>query len=423
MGKSLLWTALSADRVDHSELQQVIQVHFPTASQPGLREIVYPGDNPYAIKLVYANTDQLTDIEAGELLTPELEKKLSRAVTEALLKPAGYRVHRQVFFADHKLAGSWRYRDWFQLVPVSATAPQLDCVFGDHPFIMEVRVAASPDPRITNLRAGRAMREISLLLGGLAESSIHGLSPRAFCGSWVMLPGEARQSAYLYPAYPSPTPPSSDDFSASDARAPVFPSLDLFGIFGGNAGQPFCIPAELAETIDRYLLLDAESRERVLRACYWVQRANRSFMESFSQSFLAVITVAETLMETGTEICPKCGQNQYKLRSSFATFLDSYVPIDQLTTRHSGHPCSFRERLKALYDSRSKITHGSDLSGRDGLAGGFVPGANTEDSDLRALLRIMPLAVGAWLKGREASGLASPGAVSRGIGRAKPDCT
>jgi hypothetical protein len=422
MGKSLLWTALLADQVDHSELQQVIQGHFRTASQPGLREIVYPGDNRYAIKLVYAKTDQLTDIEAGELLTSELEEKLSRAVKEALLEPAGYRVHRQVFFADQKLAGSWRYRDWFQLVPVSATAPQLDCVFGDHPFILEVRVAASRDPGILNLRAGRAMREALLLLGGLAESSIHGLSARTFCGSWVTLPGEARQPAYLYPAYPSPAPPSSDDFAAPDARAPVIPSLDLFGIFGGNAGQPFCIPAELAETIDRYLTLDAESRQRVLRACYWVQRANRSFTESFSQSFLAVITVAETLMETGTEICPTCGQNQHRLRSSFATFLDSYVPIDQLTTRRAGHPHSFRERLKALYDSRSKITHGSDLSRRDGLAGGFVPGANTEDGDLRTLLRIMPLAVGAWVREAD-SGLASPGAVPRGIGHAKQDCT
>src|SRR5579862_7058954 len=110
--------------------------------------------------------------------------------------------------------------------------------------------------------------------------------------------------------------------STRPERPPVIPSHDLFGIFGGHAGQPFCIPGELAETIDRYLALDAEARDRVLRACYWVQRANQSFTESFSQSFMAVITVAETLMETGKDICPACGQNQYRLRSSFAAFLD-----------------------------------------------------------------------------------------------------
>ncbi len=403
MGKSHLWTELSADKVDHSELQQVIQRHFPSASQPGLREIVYPGDGPYAIKLVYSKDDQLENIEAGALLTPELEDKLVDSVKKALLEPAGYRVHRQVLFADHKLTGSWRYGDWFQLLPVPPSAPQLNCVVGDHPFTLEVRIAASADPFVTLLRAGMAMREAVLLLAGLAESSIHGLPARGFYGYWVNLPGQALQPAYLYPAYPAPAPFTFDDFSAPGEPAPVIPSRDLFGIFGGHAGQPFCFPGELAETIDRYQTLDPESRDRVLRACYWVQRANRSFTESFSQSFMAVITVAETLMETGKDICPACGQNQYRLRSSFAAFLDAYVPLDQLTARLFGHPQSFRERLKALYDSRSKITHGSDLSGRDGWGGGFVPGANTEESDLRTLLRIMPLAVGAWVRGRVTS--------------------
>jgi hypothetical protein len=37
------------------------------------------------------------------------------------------------------------------------------------------------------------------------------------------------------------------------------------------------------------------------------------------------------------------------------------------------------------------------------MAGGFVPGANTEESDLRTLLRIMPLAVGAWSRGKAIS--------------------
>src|ERR1700733_13410062 len=87
-----LWPTLHADQVDHAELQQVIQRHFPSASQPGLREIVYPGEDPFAIKLVYAKTDQLSAIEAGPLLTPEVEEKLSRAVAEALLAPAGYKV-------------------------------------------------------------------------------------------------------------------------------------------------------------------------------------------------------------------------------------------------------------------------------------------------------------------------------------------
>jgi len=52
-----------------------------------------------------------------------------------------------------------------------------------------------------------------------------------------------------------------------------------------------------------------------------------------------------------------------RLRSSFARLLDTYVPLAQIT--RSGYAASpaFRERLKQLYDTRSQITHGSDLRG------------------------------------------------------------
>lgn len=159
MGKNL-WDVLSAGQVDHGELQHIVLGHFPSASQPALREIVCPGDEPHAVRFVFSKADSLVAIEAGPSLTPALEKRLHEAVTRSLLTTAGHRVHRQVFFADHRLTGSWRYRNWFQLMPVPPAAPQLDCEMGDHPFILEVRVTASSDAGITNLRANRAMREV-----------------------------------------------------------------------------------------------------------------------------------------------------------------------------------------------------------------------------------------------------------------------
>ena len=127
--------------------------------------------------------------------------------------------------------------------------PQLDCVFGDHPFVLEVRVTTSPDPLITSIRAGRTMREVATLLAGFVEGSIHPLVIRPFYGCWVTLPGEERQPAYLYPDYPTPDAPSSDDFSPPGTLAPVVALRDLFGLFGRTAGHPLCIPAELTETL------------------------------------------------------------------------------------------------------------------------------------------------------------------------------
>lgn len=397
-----LWHVLAADRVDHDELQHVIQRRFPSASQPGLREVVYPGESSYAVKLVFSKDDKLTRIEAGALLTPELEQRLRAAVTDALLTTAGYRVQREVFFADHKLTGSWRYRDWFQVVPVPAAAPQLNCLIGDHPFVLEVRVLASSDGSITNLRARKAMREVLLLLAGLVEGSMHPLVARPFYGSWVRIPAQGGNTSYVYPHYPSVVPTWADDFSAPGMLAPIVPSLHLFGLFGRTAGQPLNIPTELTNALDRYQGLDPEHRDQVLRSCYWVQRANTSFLESFCQSFLAVVTVAETLMATNDlRICKTCGQHQYGLRGSFAQFLDDYVPLDQLTSMHSGETRRFRERLKHLYDTRSAITHGGDLRGRDGAAHHFTPLGNRDDDDLRTLLRVMPFALGAWLRSQD----------------------
>src|SRR5580698_5889666 len=93
-----LWSALAADRVDHFELQRVIQTHFASASQSGSHEIIYPGGERWALKLVFSKSDALIDIEPGVLLTPELEQDLSEAVAAKLLVNDGLRIFRRVFF-------------------------------------------------------------------------------------------------------------------------------------------------------------------------------------------------------------------------------------------------------------------------------------------------------------------------------------
>ncbi len=79
-----LWDVFAADRVDHADLQHIIQRHFRSGSQPAKRVVIYPGDEPHAIKLRFAKDDRLTHIEAGPALTPETEAAIIRAITDAL---------------------------------------------------------------------------------------------------------------------------------------------------------------------------------------------------------------------------------------------------------------------------------------------------------------------------------------------------
>jgi hypothetical protein len=395
-----LWNEFAADRLDHRALQHIIQRNFSSGCQPGAREVVYPGEPPeYAVRLQFSKDDSLVGIEAGPLLTPDVEARLRAAITDALVD-TGPKVFRQVRFADHKLTGAWRYKDHFQILPVPATAPQLDCLVGDHPFIIEVKIIGSKEGFLTSLRAAQAMRRTELLLAGLVNNSVHPLVARSFHGYWVCPPGNSYlEAAYLQPYYYCDLPHAGDDFSSASDPAPLVTPLLLYRPWTMVGGEPFAVPNDLTSSLDSFHSLSTEAQEQFLRSCYWLRQAHREFLESFSSAFMAVITAAEALFETKLgDRCACCGQPQYRLRSSFAQLLQTLVPLAEITSAPYGGGRSFESRVKDLYDTRSTIAHGSDLRGWDDETYAFTPLQSHDDDDLRTLLRIMPLVLAGWLR-------------------------
>ena len=389
-----LWEPFAADRIDHADLQHIIQRHFPSGSQPTKREVIYPGDEPHEIKLRFSKDDRLTHIETGPALTPEREAEIVAAVINALTL-TGPRVHRQVLFAAHKLKGAWRYEDKFQATPVSPEAPQLNCLMGDHPFILETKVTCTNDGFTNSRRAGRALREQELLLAGLVNPSVHQLETRSMNGYWVSLPAEGYKTVYLMPGYHYKSSHSATDFSPIGGFAAVVPSFELFAPYSMCAGASFTFPADLPATLEAYYSLSPMVQERCLRSCYWVQYASGAFFHSYSAAFMAVVTAAEVLFSPPAETCHACGQPQYRLRSAFAQLLDRSLTV--LTSHRAGEDRSIQTRLKHLYDTRSEITHGADLRGWD-TATEFTPRGGQDDDDLRTLLRVVPYALGAWIR-------------------------
>ncbi len=249
-----LWEVFCVDRLPTWELQGLIQRHFRSARQPGKRTVVYPGEGDYAIKLTFSAQDRLVGVEAGPSLTATLEASIAKTISDALAR-TGAKVFRGVLFAAHKLAGSWRYRDSLQIVPVPSGAPQLDCVFGDHPFILEIKIECSKDNLVTNSRANRALHDTELLLAGLVNHSVRRLPQRGLYGHWVRLPDNS--TAYLYAGYHCDTPSSPDDFSTAETCAPVLPFHDLYGL---QADVPFAVPDELAKLLDVYHALSPRAQ-------------------------------------------------------------------------------------------------------------------------------------------------------------------
>jgi len=389
-----LWKSFSADQVDHADLQHIIQPHFRSGSQPGEREVVYPGEEPHAIKLRFAKDDRLTDITAGPALTSDCEAAIVGAINDALTSD-GPRVFRHVLFAGHKLTGSWRYKDNFQVTPVPSDAPQIECLIGDHPFILESKVTSVKDGFVKSRRASQVLREHELLLAGLVNTSIHELPAKSLYGYWVQLPNEGYETAYLMPGYRYDAPQGLEDFIPVASSAPVLSAAEIFGPYSMSAGTPFSIPNDLADTLDTYYTLPPRTQTQFVRSCYRLQYANQALFQSNSAAFVAVITAAEVLFpQAPAEKCSACGQSRYRLRSAFARLLESSLAA--LTRRHIGVNRSVQTRLKHLYDSRSKITHGIELRGWDSIFG-FTPRGCQDDDDLRTLLHVMPFTLAEWI--------------------------
>jgi hypothetical protein len=394
MGQNL-WDLFSADRIDQADLQGIIQRQFPSASQLAKREVIFPSDEPHAIKLRFAKDDRLTQIEAGPALTKECLAAIVSDIATALtdIEP---RVFRHLLFAAHKLTGTWRYRDAFQLTPVPPDAPQLDCLIGDHPFVLESKVLCSQDGLVTTRRAGKLLREHELLLAGLLNAGVHELPARPMHGYWVL--DEELKTTYRMPGYFYPLPQSELAFSATTSQPPVLREAEVFGPYSMTAGIPFTIPSNLAETLDAYYALSSKMRQQFLRSCYWVQYAQHAFLHSPSAAFMAIVTAAEVLFpQFSPEKCATCGQRRFRLRTAFAQFLEQSLTL--LSNCRIGEDRATTTRLKHLYDTRSSITHGSELRGWD-TAQQFTPRGTQDDDDLRTLLRITPYTLAEWLRER-----------------------
>jgi len=220
---------------------------------------------------------------------------------------------------------------------------------------------------------------------------------------WVILPDRSQshfcQEGYFLP--PSGPKPSFTDPPVDAPLIPLVPPLQLYSVYSESAGLPFRFPDNIAVLLDAFFRLLPDQRKRFLRACYWLQQATCLFLRSFSLSFMAAIAAVETMFEVRDSTpCKECGQKLFdgqSLRGMFVDFLAEHVPLAALTDRGHTYRRPFEQRLKLLYDRRSEITHGTSIMSLDEGRWLMDTIGHQEESDLRTLLRILPLALQDWL--------------------------
>ena len=355
---------LHVSLIEHpEELEAILHKYFSSAGEAvedgtGPREVTYPGwPDKWAIRLHFSKSGGIIKAERGPAASDQVFDSIKNDVESGILTDSGTVVGSGVCFSLYRQEGWYRFRDWFQIRPVPADAPRLNCLLGDFPFLLEFSAARSTEPLVQSRRLARSYREVSLLLCGLSCSPVWGLGDMRF--HWVVLP-ETMESRFCPEGYVlrgSQTPSSGFIDRPTDAPSiPLKAPLEVYSVYTQCAGAPFELPENIPVLLDAFGRLSREQRHRFLRSCYWLQQATRTFVQSFSHSFLAAVSAVETLLDIRDySLCESCGQKIFKgnsIRQSFADFLAGYVPLQTLTDRGHLHRPAFEERLKVLYDRR-----------------------------------------------------------------------
>ena len=175
-----LWAAFHADEVADSELVTLLSHHFRAGRMDpdsDVVELARGQDSEPVLMLRYVN-GSLTRTEPGPGLAAADVKQMRARIEDTVLLSGVLQVGRHVFFSRPEVAGWWRYRDMFQLVPAPADAPRLGFVMAMHPFDVEVAYPATDDHLIRLVRERQRFWELGLLLELLLHGSTHVLGDR-----------------------------------------------------------------------------------------------------------------------------------------------------------------------------------------------------------------------------------------------------
>ncbi len=327
-------------------------------NEPVQGEITYPNDPEYTLRLKFSvRGDEISGAFAGPKLSEEIFEKLRQFLVE-LFKEKSRRVGVQFFFSRRKVLGRWRYKDWFQILPVPPTAPQVEWQLAAHPFIVEVKFSSTANVFVDSIRASCEASRIELLLNTLLGPAITHISGRMIGphgNTWVVVPhvGETTQQhiAYCQQMYLcDEVKGGTEDFSSVQGILPLpeVPASDYDAQKTRHLGDPLNIPDDLGQSLDRFFSLTSKRQKQFMNACYWLSQANYTI--SYSTMFLTAIQAIEVLVETprGGSSCDKCGKALGPGRTKlFEEFLNKFAP-----------DVSDEAGRGELYNTRSNLTHG-----------------------------------------------------------------
>jgi hypothetical protein len=371
-------------------------------------------------EIVVVEPGQAFDVAEWERVSQEIEREILTGTPKT---------GRDYSFSSFPVQGSWRgRRSGVQILPAPDGAPR---AAGAHdPFILEFPIKGSDLLFITNHRRIREHRKLTLLLNALLAARMSCL-PQRQAHLWACVPPDqgkprpkwvqtllqqrivqegCRRLAKLVRWSPAPWPikwvqefyfAPLDHVVLDEPSPPAAARIEEiepeeYYTNVGNDGRGLRVPANLDDSICRYLNLSPGDKAKFDRAMFWLDMSSRQWTVSASAAFGALVSAIEALTERGKVhpiICPDCGgQIQHEVPGAtrrFKDFVEAHAPGASLASQ--------RDEMYAL---RSGITHGSKLIDLDyALAFGWDPSWDNQRQLTWDLSTITRIALRNWLKG------------------------
>jgi hypothetical protein len=363
----------------------------------GQRVSYFHSEQGHVLDAVYAKkVGRILAYEPTPNLTPEIADGLRAEFASAFDPDLGFEVRREIFFSVPEIKGTWRHGDDWQILPKPSHAPRPfpDSLGKEQAFVLEFRIRTSPHHTLLETRRSRRRWELHLLLAFVLRGTV---KPE------VSAPGEQRWVVFLDPETDtSKTAYAGEgykvggrgfvvrdrDFSEPEAEPlGTLPDEDYYARIGLQTEMD--VPASIDSFFDRFEAAPHETREKMLRACYWFSASYRMWHALQSLSFVSAINAVEALLpESEQHECSVCGkEHRYPGPTQlFRDFVERYA---------QGVP---KRARSDMYDLRSSLLHGTQLHGSDvpRAWSGIIPSVQRHEALHRTALEVARTSVRNW---------------------------
>jgi hypothetical protein len=381
---SALFKRLTAFSLPLDELEEIVAYHFRHSTWTDDGHVEYSHFGPLhpqvALTLLLGDDRRPRDAEAGPGFKAD-DIVLIEATLAKLSSRSTHMHYREVAFSSAPVRSAFKYRDYFQIVPMPVGAPIPVESMADWPFVFEFTYLGSENMAIDTHRRSKAQSKLMSLLNALLVSGVWAAKPT---GEKVWVMGHDGETQYLQTGYYHRVP--SGPHFLEGALYPPMRRTKSAAYYGGlvDTMSGFSLPDDIEVSLDYYHAMSESERDRFDIATHWFSRYSELKRVSMSAGIVALVTALEALAAKPTvPPCPTCGNVGSAVRG-FRQLLDAAAG------QHT-------EGKDQFYKLRSRIAHGAWLQHGDFSRWGGGSQTRLEEVDVDRLEETVRYVLYNWL--------------------------